>query len=427
VFVFPLSRRTITFSLNLTHVNPPLRLTLFPSSSSLSLHHFPSVFNAVARSFNPPFISIDMQLNNSDFSTTPYPTHRSLRHFPRAPSRGLDHTTLIIIIAVSVSVGGLLLTIIIWRFVSRLLRPESAPLPPRQSLVHLRELHIAEFTEYKDASVPQILTNGSYIHETDETTLGSSDGDQLHPPSPQFFSSRTPPSGSSSSLPSSNDDSALSSGAATPPTQISTSGSLSPSSRRAMNPSMPRPLSTFSTTTSSRQSIRAAPHAPHSNVQVILPAPLAPGLYEGTASDGSLLQRTLTRNSTYSVQDSWRRSLADSWILVGQPNPEPMERQYEHDSVERPTRLIRSMFVAFSMISILNALFPKEDPPRGHVLCEVNPTHHHPPAFVRLRGWISSRKVHIPQYRAYLLNLGHFLVTPLSLLLHPHGKEDPSH
>jgi hypothetical protein len=361
-------------------------------------------------------------------STSPYPTHRSLRHFPRAPSRGLDHTTLIIIIAISASVGGLLLTVLIWRILSRLSRPKSAPLPPRQSLVHHRELQLAAFTEYKDASVPKILANGS---ETDEATLDSSYGVQLHPPSPQFFSSRTPPSGSSSSLPSSNDDSAPSSGDATPPTQFSRSASPSQSSRRPMNRSgpRPRPLSTFST--SSRQSIRAAPHAPHSNVQIVLPAPLARSLYEeDTASDGPLLQRTLTRNSTYSVRDSWRRSLADSWILVGQdclPNSEPVEQQYSHDSVERPTRLIRSMFVAFSMTSILNALFPKEDPPRGHVLCEVNPTHHRPPAFVRLRGWICSRKVHIPQCRrcrVYLLNLGHFLDTALSLPLHPHGKED---
>lgn len=291
-----------------------------------------------------------MLLNNSDFSTTPYPnpTHRALRHFSRsAPSRGIDHTTLIIIIAISVSVGGLILTILIWRFLSRLLRPKSAPLPPRQSLVHLRELQIAAFTEYKDANAPQALTNGSYIHETDETTLDSSDGVQLHPPSPHFFSSHTPTSGSSSSLPSSNEDSALSSGAATPSTPFPRSESISPSPRRAMNSSgpRPRPMSTFST--SSRQSVRAAPHAPHSNVQIVLPAPLAPSLYEGKASDGSLLQATLTRNSTYSVQESWRRSLVDSWIPVGQPNSEPMERQYSHDSVERPTRLIRSMFIAF--------------------------------------------------------------------------------
>lgn len=368
-----------------------------------------------------------MQSNNSHFSATSYPTHRSLRHFPRnAPSQGLDHTTLIIIIAISASVGGILLTVLIWRILSRLSRPKSAPLPPRQSLVHQRELHLAAFTEFKDGSVPQILANGSYIHEEDETTLDSSYGVQLRPPSPQFFPSHTPPSGSSSSLPSSNDHSTPSSGAATPPGQFS---SPSQSSRRPLKRSgslaRPRPLSTFSV--NSRQSIRAAPHAPHSNVQIVLPAPLAPSLYEETASDSPLLQRRLMRNNPYSARDSWRRSLADSWILVGQdclPNSEPMGRQYDHDSTERPTRLIRRMFVACSMISILDALFPKEDPPRGHVLREVNPTHHRPPAFVHLRGWISSRKVHIPQCRGFLLNLGHFLDTAHFLPLHPHGKED---
>lgn len=275
-----------------------------------------------------------MQFNNSDFSTPPYPTYHSLRHFPRsAPSRGPDHTTLIIIIAISIAVGGLLLAVLIWRFLSRLSRPKSAPLPPRQSLVHQRELHLAAFTEYKDVSSPQMLTSDYHIHEMDTATLGSSDV-HLHAPSPQFFPSR--PSGSYSSLPSCNDD-ASSSGAATPPTQISTSTSLNQSFRRAMSPSGPgpRPLSTFST--SSRQSVRGAPHAPHSNVQIILPAPLAPNLYERTASDGL----PLARNGTYSVRDSWRKSLADSWIPVGQPNSEPMERHYGHDSVERPSRLIR--------------------------------------------------------------------------------------
>lgn len=367
-------------------------------------------------------LHLDMQSNNSDFSTTLYPTHRSLRHFPRnAPSQGPDHTTLIIIIAISASVGGLLLTALIWRIISRLSRPKSAPLPPRQSLVHQREVHLAAFTEFKDGSVPQILASGSYIHEEDETTLDSSHGVQLRPPSPQFFPSHIPPSGSSSSLPSSNDHSAPSSGVATPPGQFS---SPSQSSRRPLKHSGPRPLSAFSV--NSRQNIRAAPHAPHSNVQIVLPAPLAPSLYEEAASDDCLLQRRPMRNGPLSVQDSWRRSLADSWILVGQdclPNSEPMGQQYDRDSMERPTRLLRRMFVAFSMISILDALFPKEDPPRGHVLREVNPTHHRPPAFVHLRGWTSSRKIHIPQCRGFLLNLGHFLDTAFFLPLHPHGKE----
>lgn len=354
-----------------------------------------------------------MQPSNS------HPPHRSLRHFPRlAPSGGLDRSTLIIIIAVSASVVGLL-SIFIWRFLSRSLRPKSAPLPPRQSLVHQRELQLVAFAEYKDAIVPQILADGSYIHETDEGTLNSSRGAQLHPPSPQFIPSHTPPNGSYSSLPSSNDDCAPSSGAATPTTRFSMSTSPSQSIRPAVNRSgpPPRPLSVVSTNSRvSRQSIRGAPHALHNNVQIILPAPLAPCLYKETASDDPLLPGTWTRNSTYSVRDNWRRSLADSWIPVGQDclsDSEPMERQYGRDSIERPTRLIRRMFVAFSIISIPDALYPKEDPLQGHLSCEVDLTRHHPLALVpvRLRGCINSRKTHILQCRAYLLNLGRFLLS----------------
>jgi len=270
------------------------------------------------------------------FPTTPYPTPPSLRHFPRlAPSGGggLDHSTLIIVIAVPASVVGLLLAIIFWRILSRLLRPRRVPLPPRQALVHQRELQLVEFAEYKDASVPQTLVHGSYSLETDEGTL---DSVQLHRPPPQFIPSHTPPNASYSSLSSYNDDRAPSSGAATP-TQFSTS--VSPTSfRRTINRSglCPRPSSEIST--SAPQSIRGAPHAPHNNVQVVLPAPLAPCLYKATASDDPLSQRTLTPNT---AGDTWRKSLADSWIAVGQhslPDSEPMEREYGRDSMERPTR-----------------------------------------------------------------------------------------
>jgi hypothetical protein len=326
-----------------------------------------------------------MHSGNSDFALTPLPTPPSFRHFPRdVQSRGLRHST-VTIIAASASVGGLLLAILLWRILSRLFRPKSAPLPPRQALVHQRELQLVAFTEHKNASVPQFLTDDSssvHIHygsdsallpsnvgdlppstsnvvssyETDEATLDSSYGNQLHPPSPHFFPPRIPRSTSSSSLPSSGDDSAPSSEAATPPTPFSTSVSASQSPRRPINRSgqQPRPMSTVSTgtshTTRSRHSVRAAPHALHSNVQIVLPAPLAPNLYdsEQTASDRSRVQSMFARESTY--PDSWRTSLVDTWVSVGQhglPDPEPMERQYGHDndSTERPTRSIRSMFV----------------------------------------------------------------------------------
>jgi hypothetical protein len=48
---FLLKADSIIFTLNLTHVNHSLRLTSPPPPASVA------VFNAVARSFNPPFIS----------------------------------------------------------------------------------------------------------------------------------------------------------------------------------------------------------------------------------------------------------------------------------------------------------------------------------------------------------------------------------
>jgi len=327
-----------------------------------------------------------------DFNTT----RRSLRHFPRdAPGRGLRHTT-IIIIAVSASVGGLLLTIFFWRILSRFLRrPDSAPFPPRQALVHQRELQLAAFTEHKNPSVPQLVPDdasstpvsqgsdsallpnardwsaytsnraSSYTHETDEGPGVGLTSSHLHPPSPHLFPPRIPHSASSStSLPSSNDNSSPSSGAATPPNPFSTSTSPSHSFRRTPDRSAqrPRPSSMVSIGTHmtgrSRQSVRAAPHAPHSNVQIVLPAPLAPNLYEGTASEGSHMPRTFARDSAYS--DSWRRSLVDTWISVGQhglPEPEPMESRHSRDSMETRSRQTQSMCVALSVISILDLYF----------------------------------------------------------------------
>ena len=307
----------------------------------------------------------------------PHPTHRSLRHFPRGASGGSLPPIIIIIIVVSALVGGLLLTILFWRVLSRLRRPESAPLPPRQVLVHERELQLAAFDEHKNASVPQILPDGSDLalvpnvrdwsvntsnrasSYTPEPDDGVEVGVDLRPPSPRFFP-RTPHSASSSSIPSSNDNSAPSSDVSSPPTPpgpLSTSESPSQSFRRVtdrsarhLRPSSMVSLGTSYMTTRSRQSIRAAPHAPHSNVQIVLPAPLAPNLYEQTTGEGARVPSPFARHSTYS--DSWRRSLADTWISVGQngfPEPEPTESHHSHDSVERRSRHSRSMcFKPFS-------------------------------------------------------------------------------
>jgi len=237
-------------------------------------------------------------------------------------------------------------------------------------LVHQRELQLAAFTEHKNASVPHILHDSSELalvpnardwsvntsnrasSYTPEADDGAGVALNLHPP--QNFLHRIPHSASSSSsLPSSNDNSAPSSDTTLPPTPpdtFSTSMSPTPSFRRAKahTAQRPRPSSMVSLGTSymtirSRPSVRAAPHAPHSNVQIVLPAPLASNLYEQTTGEGARVPSPFVRHSVYS--DSWRRSLADTWISVGQngfPEPEPSDSQHSHDSMEKRSRLTRS-------------------------------------------------------------------------------------
>ena len=319
-------------------------------------------------------------MSSSDLTTTttPHPTHRSLRHFSRNASSHSPSNVAIIIIVLFASAGGLLLTIVLWRILSRrVLAPKSAPLPPRQALVHQRELQLAAFTEHKDSSAPQASTpddlstpEGSdsalmpnvrewptystnrascYTHETDdgaELGLASSHGNHLHPPSPHFFAPPNSQSTSSSSLPSSNDNSS--------PSPFSTSASPSQSIRRPADRTGrgPRPTSMVSLGTSytsirSRQSlIRGAPHAPHTNVQIVIPAPLAPNLYGQTVGVGPRPQRSFARGNAYS--DSWRSSLADTWISVGQHGSGPKPSAWSHESMEGRSRLMRSMCIVLS-------------------------------------------------------------------------------
>ncbi|KAH9056993.1 hypothetical protein EDB87DRAFT_1144838 [Lactarius vividus] len=301
--------------------------------------------------------------------------HRSL-HFPRDGTRhGLHHIT-IVIIAVSASLGGVLVTLLLWRLLSRLSRnSRSAPLPPRQALVHQREQQLAAFTGYQNVSVPRNfldvrpqapLRHGSnasliphvdnssandsfraslYTHETDDGTEGRStpQGNSLHPPTPHFFAPLAPPNASSTSLPSSN-------GHVSEPTSLAATGSttISPSQslRRANPRPRPRPFSMVSNGTShtgmtarSRSSMRGAPHAPHSNVHIVLPAPLAPNLYPPAVSEHG--RKSLVGDAAYGDRLSWRNSLADKWIPVGQhhnPAPKSVKRQSSHDTMERRGR-----------------------------------------------------------------------------------------
>ncbi|KAH9075827.1 hypothetical protein EDB83DRAFT_2352541 [Lactarius deliciosus] len=301
--------------------------------------------------------------------------HRSL-HFPRDGTKpGLRHIT-IVIIAVSAAVGGVLVTFIFWRLLSRLSRnSRSAPLPPRQALVHQREQQLAAFTGHQNVSVPRNFldvhpqapvrhgSNASliphvdnssandsfraslYTHETDDGTEGRSTPqvNPLHPPTPHFFAPHPPLNASSTSLPSLN-------GHASEPTSLAAAGSTSISPSQSLgrtNPrARPRPFSMVSNGTShtgmtarSRSSMRGAPHAPHSNVHIVLPAPLAPNLYPPAVSEHG--RKSLVGDTAYGDRLSWRNSLADKWIPVGQHNnsaPKSVKRQSSHDTMERRGR-----------------------------------------------------------------------------------------
>ena len=304
------------------------------------------------------------------FSTLAQP--RSLRLFPRdATSHGLRHST-IIIIAVSASVGSLLLAILFWRILLRSSeRSRSAPLPPRQALVHERERQLVAFTVHNNASVPKILTDddsNAASYEADERTEAAlpSFVDKLHPPTPPFFTPSIPTSESSTSVPSSYDRSSPSPDGARPRTANSPSMSTLSAKRSADRPgSSRRPHSMVSIGTTqtimsvrSRTSIRCAPHAPHSNVQIVLPAPLAPTLYERPASAEPRLGRPSGVRSTYN--DSWRSSLVDTWVSASQSGTsesEHTEQQRSRDSMERRSQLTRSMFIAFSIVLIPNLYY----------------------------------------------------------------------
>ena len=290
--------------------------------------------------------------------------HRSL-HFPRDGTR--QHHIIIIII-VSASVGGVLITLLFWRLLARSSpSSRSAPLPPRQALVHQRERQLAAFTVHQSVSVPRKFldtlpsspvrhrhgsntsliphvenssANNSYrvslyTHETDDGIEGLS-RDPLHPPMPHFFAPHPPLNVSSSHI-----------------SETTCSTSVSRQSLRRTNKNPRSRSRTFlvvssngtphtGTTARSRSSIRGMPHAPHNNVQIVLPAPLSTNLYQRG-------RKPLESDNG----DNWRSSLADKWIPVGIcPEPKYVKRQASHDLLNRRGRQAQSerVFCCFELV-----------------------------------------------------------------------------
>jgi len=247
----------------------------------------------------------------------------------------------VVAIAVSVSVGSIILIVVIYRLLRGFFHKKLHPLPPPQPLAH----HRAQFLEQNDSasrpstgysvhqsSYPKSLTlNMSSAQGSTSSLIASrslsatraspvpSVGDMSH----YFASEHTPPlparipvSSSKEPFPSSIPDTPPSPG--TDPSFYSPSAIPRPGSRS-------RPVSAGSSLTaqvrasrrissSSSIRVRCAPHSPHSGVQVVLPAPLAPTLYP-TASGTPPSTPGGTAGDRRSFSGH-RMSLVDAWAPV---------------------------------------------------------------------------------------------------------------
>ena len=272
---------------------------------------------------------------------------------------GLSTSTIIIIVVVCGSVFILALFLFLWRFLVRVVhRKKSAPLPPVQLLAHQRELHTASVLERKTF----------YVNDTD-SMLGLTNGLAATPsdgsltPGGSFYASRPNSSNpedamssetisalghplsleSAAPLPNVN---ILGTGssenlAQSPSTVLSDASSVhsqvtsasghpttrTPTRARPRSQVRPRPISmassiatmqTFQSSQSRRSVIRGAPHSRHSNIHIVLPAPLAPESYPfdqlATGPVGSRSSYFFSGQDDASVRGSMA---SDQWVQAG--------------------------------------------------------------------------------------------------------------
>ncbi|KAF8167888.1 hypothetical protein B0H34DRAFT_683548 [Crassisporium funariophilum] len=256
---------------------------------------------------------------------------------------------IIIIIAISIGVPTVFILFFLARFISRR-TSSSAPLPQVQPLAHHREHQLSKL----ENSLPRAQTwyypnhlttphsfrssspggsKASLIAKNPESPSPSAetitedsaafsplDQDQLLPvPSPSFHSARpASPSSQGSSDPGHTSPASLwarpPNTLSTPPFDPPTIPHLRSSSSSPGPPRRPRPHSIASSTYSrtSRNTQRGVPHGPHSQIQIVLPAPLASNLSDARQRDQS--RRPVSRFDTDSLD---RRSVVDKWVLAG--------------------------------------------------------------------------------------------------------------
>jgi hypothetical protein len=246
------------------------------------------------------------------------------------------------VIVVCVIVGGGLVVYVLFRLLRH--RKKPTPLPPIQPLAHHREQHakqleVERYISYSESQAsrsllgpPSSITSsprlspsrpgsffgGSASNTTEDIpnlasrTPVSNEAEPLGLPNPAFLTPSTsgPSSRSSSSFEiasegsaPSNDDTERSVTPSSPATSMSKQKRFSTTASRS---SRLRPHSTL--TAPSYRSTRTSriPHARDSQIQIVLPAPLAPEIYQNKGSAGPGVARS---NSQISLADKWTPSL----------------------------------------------------------------------------------------------------------------------
>ncbi|KAI0768481.1 hypothetical protein BD413DRAFT_562344 [Trametes elegans] len=298
------------------------------------------------------------------------------RHARRDADSGgkLSQSTIIIIAVVCGCVVLLVFVLFLWRNIARRCRrSRKVPLPPVQDLAHHREQQLAAFAArpatwaaeppmfhphprpYSSNVLSATASNASLIRSspdltsngcgpTREGSWGGEDApstesspyptplptDDLRAPNPSYFSVGVNPHNSMASVVSDSSDALVTSSSELAPS-VESSASLLPHARPRpgrVSRSRSRPLSVVSSAgtmhsvqSHSMNTLRGPAHSIHSNIQIVLPAPLAPELYPATrpSDDRISLAGVPRASSFYAVGgEGDRRTVADPWISGSQ-------------------------------------------------------------------------------------------------------------
>ncbi|KAJ7102176.1 hypothetical protein B0H15DRAFT_316495 [Mycena belliarum] len=312
---------------------------------------------------------------------------------------GLSAQTTLIVAVASACAGAVVVALVLYRLLRRPAKP--APLPPKQELARYREQHThaprSRPPTWYDSGLLSAPPSDTY---TSKSSFGDSRGGSpfRHPslvsesplcesPSDDSFTNTPMPLPlqlphlpfdiSSTSLSTADTDSPHPS----TPLRVGSTDSHSPRHPRSMSSLRPqrrsRPLSVGS---GSSRGIRGVPHGPHSQVQIVLPAPLAFG--------------DVSNSSRLSVVDQWAPMAvrSDESLM-----PRPQRRSFSSSEPRRSTSQSSQSHLSPNSrraMTSLSAPLPQRSHPPSPDYSSSSP----PPVPQIPQQWLPDPLVGIPEY-----------------------------